>query len=740
MPQYSEAEFRSIVLVDVASFSDASRRFLGQLAVHRGLEELLERAFDEAGVGWHSCEVEDRGDGKIILVPPNIPRIRLADQLWNRLLAGLRRHNAVHSDAAVMQLRVALHAGDVRQSPNGKVSPAINFAARILDARDAKSLQAQTNSTLGLIASEDFFRDVIEHDQAAEPDVFRQISVVVKETSTVAWLRLSEPVQATASNGTSDGAGEQSANHVEESIGTEVRWSTDSPANKDALKREALAKVLAGHIRASQRRDPYTSLLIHLDGEWGSGKSTLLRFLSTRLQSADSRGRNRSHSSEKSRQNSDFLIVWFDAWQQSRMSPPWWALLTATRSEIARDRGWWARRWFRIKETWARVRRSGAPYLLALVLLVLLAGGLGFSILQVARPAQPWAEILKILAGIGVVLSVLWAGAKVASRFLLWDSARGAQLFEQYEPNPMLEVSAHFDWCLRQSRKPVVFFIDDIDRCKHPYVVELLDSIQTLVRDAPRMQGNCYQQTPAAYFVISADGSWLRKSYEIAYETFGSDLSPTGGSLGYQFLDKLFQLTVPMPALGATSQNRFLGSLLGVAESETESDIEVARDEINQAIGDDEAVLAAISGLSPNDRGVVAEDAVNALFAPETQIHTEHALRKFARLLPPNPRSTKLFLNTYSILRAVRTLEGGVVNADTLALWTIIRIRWPRIADILRQNPEAIKGIREPLWRSELLPDDLHPLTEDEDLQQVVAHDNGGPLTPMSIRQCCGNA
>ncbi|MCI2415856.1 hypothetical protein MOQ72_00330 [Saccharopolyspora sp. K220] len=191
MPQYSEAEFRSIVLVDVASFSDASRKFLGQLAVHRGLEELLERAFDEADVGWHSCEVEDRGDGKIILVPPNIPRIRLADQLWNRLLAGLRRHNAVHSDAAVMQLRVALHAGDVRQSPNGKVSPAINFAARILDARDAKKSLARTGSALALIASEDFFRNVIEHDQAAEPDVFRQISVVVKETSTVAWLRLS---------------------------------------------------------------------------------------------------------------------------------------------------------------------------------------------------------------------------------------------------------------------------------------------------------------------------------------------------------------------------------------------------------------------------------------------------------------------------------------------------------------------------------------------------------------------
>jgi NTP-dependent ternary conflict system VMAP-like protein len=120
----------------------------------------------------------------------------LADQLWNRLLAGLRRHNAVHSDAAAMQLRVALHAGPVRQSSNGKVSPALNFAARILEAPDAKASLAQTNSALALIASENFFEDVIRHDQAAEPEVFRQISVEVKETSTVAWLRLSRSARA----------------------------------------------------------------------------------------------------------------------------------------------------------------------------------------------------------------------------------------------------------------------------------------------------------------------------------------------------------------------------------------------------------------------------------------------------------------------------------------------------------------------------------------------------------------
>ncbi|GAA4616777.1 hypothetical protein [Saccharopolyspora hordei] len=190
MPLYSEALYRSIVLVDVARFTDPRRSFQDQVAVHRSLAELLERAFDDAGVEWCSCYVEDRGDGKMILVPPEVPQSRLVDNLGSRLLAELRRHNAVHSDAAAMQLRVALHAGNVARSSNGTVSPAINFASRLLDAPDAKARLARTGSTLALIASEEFYRDVIKHDHAAEPDEFRQIPVEVKETSAVAWLRL----------------------------------------------------------------------------------------------------------------------------------------------------------------------------------------------------------------------------------------------------------------------------------------------------------------------------------------------------------------------------------------------------------------------------------------------------------------------------------------------------------------------------------------------------------------------
>lgn len=76
-------------------------------------------------------------------------------------------------------------------------------------------------------------------------------------------------------------------------------------------------------------------------------------------------------------------------------------------------------------------------------------------------------------------------GALVASRFLLWDSVRGAKLFEQTQANPMREVAAHFRWLLCSSDKPIAFFVDDLDRRQRLYVADFLDTVQTLIRDSP---------------------------------------------------------------------------------------------------------------------------------------------------------------------------------------------------------------------------------------------------------------
>lgn len=185
-------EHRAIVVVDVASFTDPARTLLDQRTVHEGLYRILRTAFDESGIDLKACKVEDRGDGAMVLVPPEFPKSWLVDQLPARLLACLREYNAVHTTESQIMLRVALHAGEVYQNTNGVVSQAVNLAFRIVDAAPAKSALAASGGMLALIASNDFYHNVVQHEPAADPASYRRIAVSVKQFEAVAWLRLPE--------------------------------------------------------------------------------------------------------------------------------------------------------------------------------------------------------------------------------------------------------------------------------------------------------------------------------------------------------------------------------------------------------------------------------------------------------------------------------------------------------------------------------------------------------------------
>lgn len=181
---------RTIVVVDVAEFTDPARSMMHQQAAHEGLYKVLRSAFDESGIPLESCTVEDRGDGAMILIPAGQPTSNLADRFPDRLAAELRRYNAVLPTEGRMQLRVALHAGEVRYNKHGAVSPALNFAFRILDADEAKYALKRSSDVVALIVSDLFYQEVILHDPGAQPEEYKRIPVAVKETTTEAWLRI----------------------------------------------------------------------------------------------------------------------------------------------------------------------------------------------------------------------------------------------------------------------------------------------------------------------------------------------------------------------------------------------------------------------------------------------------------------------------------------------------------------------------------------------------------------------
>ena len=94
------------------------------------------------------------------------------------------------------------------------------------------------------------------------------------------------------------------------------------------------------------------------------------------------------------------------------------------------------------------------------------------------------------------------------------------------------------------------------------------------------------------------------------------------------------------------------------------------------------------------------------------------------------------FVNSYSAMRAVRTLEGNPVRVESLALWTIIEIRWPGLADHLRARPQDIGLVGEEEPRD--MPANLRPLFTDHALRLLTGFDPAAPLDAEVIRSCCG--
>jgi hypothetical protein len=506
----------------------------------------------------------------------------------------------------------------------------------------------------------------------------------------------------------------------------QVEWLSDSPGGEDLLGRRPLAHALATRLRRFQEDEPGTSFLVHIDGQWGTGKSSLLTMLQAELE-----------------QEPKWLTIGFNAWRQSRIGAPWWAMLAVLRHDLALSHRPPARVWLRFAESWARFRRAGAPFALAFIVLLIAAAAVFFLLRPQRLTLASSVSIAQGTTALLAALAILWAGALVAGRFLLWDSARGARLFEQSNTNPMQDVTDHFGWLLRKVKHPVVFFIDDLDRCTDAYVVELLETVQTLIRDAAKQPvSQRSRTTAAASFVIAADGAWIRQSFEIAYKDFTPAVAEPGRPLGYLFLDKLFQLRVPVPAVDAARQQDYLAELLRLHPPGQRTDLAAAEERAVrkkvQESSSEAAIIETLRNTSPQIRGRVAASAVDKLTQTAVAASTEHRLQRFAPLLASNPRAIKRFVNDYSILRAVRTLEGNPVDMDPLALWAIIETRWPALADFLRTTPNAIEILGGTEADLETVPPDLRSLFNDSSVRELAEFEHGGPLTPGIIRACCG--
>jgi tetratricopeptide (TPR) repeat protein len=190
MQGHRRAVHRTIVVVDVEGFGDRRRTNRHQVAVRQGLYRALREAFTDSGIVWADCDRADRGDGVLILAPPEVPKTLFAEPLPLALATALQAHNSTHPVQEWIRLRMAVHAGEVSYDEHGVTAAAVNLAFRLVEAPALKAALARSAGALAVICSSWFFDEVIAHCEEAVSAGYRRAEVRVKETAAVGWIAL----------------------------------------------------------------------------------------------------------------------------------------------------------------------------------------------------------------------------------------------------------------------------------------------------------------------------------------------------------------------------------------------------------------------------------------------------------------------------------------------------------------------------------------------------------------------
>ncbi|GAA2397668.1 hypothetical protein GCM10010191_00410 [Actinomadura vinacea] len=176
---------------DVASFGDQRRGDDARVHVRKGLYAALRTAFEAEGITSGGRYQEDRGDGVLVVVPPQVDTASLLTSVALRLRAEVRRHNALSSEAARMRLRVAVNTGEVHWDGEGLVGTALNDTFRILDAGPFKEVLRATDADLALIVSQRVYDDVVRQGRGLlDRRDYLPLEIRVKELEGTAWVTL----------------------------------------------------------------------------------------------------------------------------------------------------------------------------------------------------------------------------------------------------------------------------------------------------------------------------------------------------------------------------------------------------------------------------------------------------------------------------------------------------------------------------------------------------------------------
>jgi hypothetical protein len=250
--------------------------------------------------------------------------------------------------------------------------------------------------------------------------------------------------------------------------------------------------------------------------------------------------------------------------------------------------------------------------------------------------------------------------------------------------------------------RPIVVFIDDLDRCAPGTVVQVIEAINLFLAG----------EFPNSIFVVAMEPEMVAAHIEAAYGDLLKKVEEKRTAkgqavdLGWKFLEKFVQLPLTLPNIEHDRKQVFFESLFhaeatpdaakpppGTDEAAIE---EAGRKIAGASLG--EAVqlagdLGASEQSSTGSAGAAEKEAVRRIV--EAQLSRENpdvqaVISYSASFLDPNPREIKRFVNVFRffvMIQTERNLAGlqGPASLNDLAKLAVLGIRFPSLLAALGQ-------------------------------------------------------
>jgi hypothetical protein len=317
-----------------------------------------------------------------------------------------------------------------------------------------------------------------------------------------------------------------------------------------------------------------------------------------------------------------------------------------------------------------------------------------------------------ILAGV-TTITVIWGVGAILTESIVPGTDTLAERLSLGNGDPFERFRKHFYRTMERVKRPVMVIIDDLDRCKPEFIVDLVRGIQTLLR------------SPRVVFIILGDRDWIERAFEAQHKTMKDVSVGPEQSFGARFVEKAIQMSLILPDVRERDRVDYVRWVLlgrharrrqtpaaGIKPETAAMLREVFQKSAEAQTGNPfeteqirQDVMSAYKRLAPDLPGtneqvgteqirqfINDELAIRAAVDQEVEREISHRLEPLAKYFPPNPRQIKRIINAVTIYHAIALQQAESEATDDrwfqLALWVILMTEWPESWRLLASYPQ----------------------------------------------------